>query len=192
MFSQKAILSSGLGWIRVQYEAFLRTLSGQECSRSGDAHAGRVGLLLPSWSIGRATTKPPTSHPPNHPGETTPRGHLADVAENCGNKTRPLDWLYQVFVTTGIYTFCYILRAVSRPREYWYRTVSVGFRLPLANGARGFQSAHHRHLQIHQDEIGVVSNYFIKGDQAISGLIKFKVAIAQTDSNQCYAVWIII
>jgi hypothetical protein len=63
--------------------------------------------------------------------------------------------------------------------------VSAGVCLPSANGASGFQSVHHRHSQIHQDEIGVVSDYFINGDLAILGVIKFKVAIAQTDSIQC-------
>jgi hypothetical protein len=117
---------------------------------------------------------------------------LANVAENSVKKIRLLNRLNQVFIATGFQTFRNVIgRAVSGPREYWYGRC-VGERLPLANGASGFQSVHHRHLQIHKDKIRVIGEYLLNGDLAIFGVIKFKVAIAQIGSNQGSVVGSII
>ena len=112
------------------------------------------------------------------------RDFSAEMAGNCLQKSRLFDRLGKVLVATSLQAppgaLC---GSVGRQREDGYR-MRMRFRFPLADGASGFQPAHHGHLQIHQHQMRMPGNHFLDADLAILGEVELEAAAFEIGLNQ--------
>ena len=76
-------------------------------------------------------------------------------------------------------------QGIERSTPGWEPGGAAGFRLPCANrGEAGIEAIHHRHLHIHEHDIGIAGLYLFDAGLAVIGDVDLEPAIREVSLNQ--------